>query len=47
MGCFVVGFVVVMVVRRFPVEIWIGLSLVEGLIELVFTISTAVLTAPK
>jgi len=44
---FVIGFVVVMVVRRFPVEIWIGLSLGEGLIELVFTISTAVLTAPK
>lgn len=47
MAIFLIGFVAGFFTDDLPVEVWIGLSLVEGLIELVFTISTAVLTAPK
>lgn len=46
MACFLIGFVLVFFFRL-PVKVWIGLSFVEGFIELVFTISTAVLTAPN
>ena len=46
MACFLIGFVLVFFFRLPVVEAWIGLSLVEGLIELIFAVLAAASTTP-
>ena len=46
MALFFIGFAVMRFTDDLPVEVWIGLSLVEGLIELIIAVLAAASTAP-
>ena len=45
MGCFVIGLVLILIFPNFiPIELWIGLSLIEGVIELFLALALALVS---